>query len=774
MRHVLRFIGGAVLGLGMVLGVILTLIYVSKEKLLTWVIKELGRSFSAKIQLTAVEVGSLRALPDLGLRLRDFTLQTKGGDTLFIAKRAELHLNLWQALFRENYRIQALTLEEPTVWLVYDKAGRTAWEQVFQTPERPADEPSPWALERVWVQHGRFIYRDDQADFRLYLVVSSLGSSIEGQGDKLYIQGTAEGQVERFTYRKKKWLYDQPFRLGGEITHEEGWLLFSPIRVGVAGVLMRVEGGIKLSGLRPELSLRVRSLDIDMDRVKALWQEASPWLSQLSGALKGEGEILGPVGKGKLPRLYLKAELRTDKPFSAEGYICHALYAKGRLHWDPGLPRKSALDIDTLCFIGGDADTVYLRGRYGFYSEELSASFHTRLNLTLLSQWYRSQIDSLSGLLYAKGSIRRLGQKWLLSGEGQLSEASLREAQIKFVSFKLSPERIVLTDLDGRYGQMTLKASTLSVESYARLWDSAAPPAYVTGDVYVSSLAYAPDTTQSRSYFEWGGDLSVRVDTFRWGNVVLGPIRARLVKEGNALQMKGLHLRGVGGGEIRLEGLYSPARIEGEGDFSQIDLAYLHRQLPQLDTLFPLLRHIRGIANGHFQVSLPFRGDRLAWAEAAGRLSLSLQNVIVVESPYTYELFSLVPLTDFRRIEVGRVETGLSLQEGVLRTDTTWVRANRWWMRIAGAHTLQGDLYYDLLVEVPRIVLDKSTQRVAEYIQESEGDRLRLAILITGTAENPRFSWKPAGRSLQQPSPISAPSEKQKPTRRRTLPVEER
>jgi hypothetical protein len=138
--------------------------------------------------------------------------------------------------------------------------------------------------------------------------------------------------------------------------------------------------------------------------------------------------------------------------------------------------------------------------------------------------------------------------------------------------------------------------------------------------------------------------------------------------------------------------------------------------------------------------------------------TLRLRDFSVEESPYTYKLFSLIPLTDFRRIQVGEVQTHLRLQDGVIRLDTTLLSANEWRLWISGSHTLRGELRYHLLVEVPRNLFIKRGSRVPDVVEEAEGERLELAIQVGGTAENPHFQWaphfgrKPRTRSMFLPS----------------------
>ncbi|MCS6895698.1 MAG: AsmA-like C-terminal region-containing protein [Bacteroidia bacterium] len=773
MKRLLRLFLGLIIGFFMALGGLVLLIYFSRDKLIAWVLSEVERSFAAQIHIEAIKVGTLRALPDLGIQLGGFIMRTQRGDTLFTADEILLHLNLWEALVQKKYRIRALTIQTPRFWLIYDKKGHTPWEDISTASEKDSTEPSPWALEKVVVEHGSFIYRDKQANFSLYLLIADLNARIRSDSGVLQIAGQVDGTIRHLSHHKKVWFESRTFGLAGEITYEKPWLIFSRLELSVAGLLSRLNGGIKLAPEHPELSLRVEDIQLDLAEMKTWWPEAPEELAQLNGSLKGQGDVLGPAGKGKLPRLRLSATLHVGSRFFVGSYPCHAIYAKGQVEWNAESPKQSYLQVDTLFFAGGERDTIYLKGRYILHSEKVSAKFYAHFNLANLWQWKIPRTDSLKGEIQVLGTVSLEKNRWHLSGKGSLHQVVFSPVAVEKLEFEVSPSRLNLSDVSLWYEGMHIRSPALEVGSYERFWDTSAAPLSVRGKVFIPTFAYLPTPDSSTGGIPWVSDLFVQIDTFRWGKVICGPIRGRFIKENDTFRVINAEVNSIATGRITVTGIFSPVRIQGQGSFQGIDLVELYRQVPELDTLFPLLKHIRGTVSGSIQTDLPFRQKRLSWAEAEGDLVASLRNIVVLESPYTYELFSLIPLTDFKRIEVGHVDTRLTLREGILRTDTTWLHANRWKMRIAGAHSLRGELAYDLLVEVPRVILDKSALRVAEFVEESEGEMMKLYITVSGTVEAPKFSWK-AG--LPSPKPLQpAPMEKKKKKRskREALPVQE-
>ncbi len=762
LRGLGRFLAGLVVGGLLALVAIAGALYLNRDKLLTWLSSQLSQTFSARMEVQAVQVGHLGDLPWLSFRLKGFLMKSFSGETLFTAREATLYLNLWETLVEKNYRVEKITLEGPYLRLAYDKEGGSPWQAVFRG-DSGAD--SPWRIEALRIQEGRFEYRDAQADFWLTLEVASLQATLAYQASQLTVEGSVEGQLQRMGTLKQAWLERYPFRIEGQLEKDDPWLLSRGLRLSVTGLQARVQGGIRLAASPPELSLRLEEIGAETALLQRFWAEAPDVLRHLQGSLQGKGHIRGPIGQGHLPSVEISAFLHVRKPFSWKAYPVRSLQAQGSLFWDPGRRPRGKIEIDSFSLAGGAADTLSGRLSYDWYRKRGRATLAGQVDLQALTQAGFLTTDTLQGLLRSTLQAHHQEGRWLLSGEGEVSNLTWRELAVERTLFHLAPTNLELAQLVLRHPRVRCTAPRLQVSSYARLWDSTAAPLSIRGSLQASYLAYQPADTGGGLPWPLHLDLEARIETLAWQGHLVGPIHTHLVWQGDSFLLDPLRVGAVAGGSIEgnLQGL--PFRWSVEGAFSRLNLEALHAEWPELDTLFPLLPHLKGTLSGRMQGRFPLRKGRLSWAEAQAELTLRLENFVVVESPYTYELFSLIPLTDFKRIQVGSVQAHLTLQEGVLRLDTTTLQANRWRMRIAGSHTLRGELAYDLEVEVPRLLLDKSSQRIEEWVEEVEGERLRLHIQVRGTTEKPVFRWKPASRPAAWPERRSTTPKKRSPTR---------
>ncbi|MEN2992473.1 MAG: AsmA-like C-terminal region-containing protein [Bacteroidia bacterium] len=774
-KKFLQILTGLALGILGGIAVLVGFIYLNRDRLLQWAMTELRRQFAAELTFRQIRLSGLRTFPHLALEVVDLSLRTARGESLFSATKAFLYLNFWEALIEERYRIWALRLEGPTLWIRYDKYGRTPWSRLLTSTDDSAK--TSWVLERIEVKGGRLIYEDKALHIRALVRIRAMEAYWAYRAGPWEVMGQAVGEIQSFSYKGTPWLTQKPFTLRGPLVYDRGWLLTQRLEGQLGGLKADLEGGIQIEADPPRVSLRLREVTLAWDELQAWWPQQPPELQDIPLQLTVAGEIVGLAGKGRLPRFKLKGEALLRESFTIMDYNIEQLYVSGGIKWDFDYPASSQLEIDSLWLVGGTGDTLRAQGVYAFAQAQGQATLRGSVHLEGLRAWSVPYADSLAGQLQADLHCTYTKGKWQVKGQGLLTEARFPQLHVAKARFSLSPDRLSVYEATLRYANLTLHVPHLSLYPYSAFQDSTYKgPVEVEGRVHCPFLPLdtlvasggSSDTASPLARFQ--GHLHLTVDTLRWRQNLYGPAEIVVEKDSAAWRFRQFSLQGVGRGRLQGQAAYQPESWEIAGTFQGIQLEALHAELPELDTLFPLLPHLQGRASGELEGFIPLHQGAPRWSSARAQLTLRLEDFVVVESPYTYELFALVPLTDFRRIVVGEVTARLSLAEGVMRLDTTWLQANRWRMRVAGAHTLRGEIAYDLLVEVPRLLLDKSMARVKDLVEETEGDRVRLAIYVGGTTQQPRFRGRLASRTT--PSSTSPA----KPTQRkasRELPVQE-
>ncbi|MDW8133787.1 MAG: AsmA-like C-terminal region-containing protein [Bacteroidia bacterium] len=775
----MRFLAGISLGVLLTIGLLGVGIYASKDAILEWFKGLLSHTFSANLSWRKIGIGSIWELPQFSIQVEEFLIRGRRGDTLFRAHKAWVYLNLWAVVFRKSYVVNKVRLEEPTLLIKYDKRGRSSWVEIL--PGGDSTKSSPWAVEKLIVKGGQFLYEDHVARFSLCLGIEQLRASIYHGVQAWEIESSTIGEVKYLSSQDKFWLKDHKYSLKSLIIYDQNWLIAKSLHLGINGLMLKLEGGVRLKQNPPAVSLRLKQIALDMETMRRLWTGAPKELEHIPVSLTGKGEIIGDIGKGHLPRVHLWVSLKTKEPFQIRGYKLQKAFAKGELYWDPTKGRQSFLHLDTLLWRGAENDSLLGSVMYRWHTGKGKGHLRGTLSLRTLSDLGWVSADSLEGMLIVDHLAIDFSNKWEFSGEGELRDLHIEDGKIEKAYFRISPSTLFLKGVSLWYQQHWVYASDLIIENYARLWDTTTiSPLRVRGRVNLPVLrlerikAKQADKGSKIDLTHVELQVYAKIDTLYWLYRCYGPALIDFSGYGDSSYIKIHKIQGVGGGWGSMEICHgrSDSRVFWgvKGHFQNILLPKLYQEWPELDTLFPLMRHLEGSVSGEFQAMLPFKQGRIVWPELQGSLSLMLQDFVVVESPYTYKLLELVPLTDFRRIEVGRIKANISISEGVVRLDTTWLRANRWRMRVGGIHTLRGEIGYDLLIEVPRLLLDKSAERIQEWVEESEGERVRLSIRVEGTTQSPTFRWKVAKREKAQPAP---PPKSKRERRKASLPVEE-
>ena len=833
LRRIARFMLGIVMGLGIGMLLLGVLAYLLRDQVWQWAQRELSSQLSARITLKSFSVDGWSGFPALTLTLNDLVLTTFAGETLFTSQQIAVYLNFYELLFQRRYRIMGLRAEAPYLRLRWDKAGQSIWSTVFRPSEDTA--ATSWHIEKLILHHGRLLYLDEKSRISFILDPLHLKASISYTPllDTIWhLKAEIRTTLRHFATPTTPRLAALPLYLKtqGAFLKKAQQVVLKNLIGSLSALKTELEGHLQWRQKPLYVSLRVRRLYIDFAQLGRLWPRLpKEWLNW-PGHISASGTLQGFLGQGHLPIIDLKATLHQKQPFEINGYPLHGLYAKLRLYWHPLSVKESSLVIDSL-FLRGQEDSLAGRGTYTLSTGTGSGEVQGYLNLSSLRV---VGLTALEGKVRGQAFLRNEPTGWLLrfSGEaeglrydtlglasyrGQLNlgqsegiwhiQAQGRLRGLAYAGFTLhqadlrwGTETIALSQVRGEYETLQVEAPLLTLRPALEPWKERR--LFLSGHLHFPRLSFpppipasqGPDTSPAPVVMV---DFHIAADTLLWRHHRYGPLRAALQKTPDTLTLTLYHLGGFAQGSLKGT-LQSFSQNEKtiwrlELTASDLHIPTLRRDLPELDSLLPLLPHLRGAVSTEVKAIVPFVRERPLWAEAIGEAHIHLKNFIIEESPYTYKLFSIVPLTDFKRIQVGQVQTRLALHDGVVQIDTTLLQANEWRLWVSGFHTLRNDLAYHLLVEVPRNLLLKQTSQVSDIVEEEEGERLRLLIHVTGSPENPTFRWQPASKKaqkqkrprssevsgegslpLQVESPSGAPSKKSRSSKSKpALPVEE-
>ena len=781
-RRILRFFLGILIGLGIGMLLLTFLAYLLRSQLWQWAQNQLSSQLAARITIRDFSVNGWQGFPALTLNLHDLSVATFQGETLFTCQKLSVYLNFYEALIEKRYRVMGLRVEAPSLRLHWNKAGASAWGAIF----RPAADTTAttWHIEKLTIQSGRLSYIDEKSRICFTLDGLSLKASLSHTpllDTTWHFSAHLHTTLHNLSTPTTPTLGPIPFSIQAQGTFLENHqqLLIQNLR-GVFSVLRaNLSGALQWKQKPLYLSLRIAQLSIDFDQLVRFWPHLPKEWPKWPGQITAAGTLQGFLGPGHLPTINLKATLNQKKFFKINDYLLHKLYAMVRLNWHPLSAKESTLIIDSLQ-VRGQEDSLVGKGKYTFSTQVWSVEAYGLLNLSSLrtiglttlqgkaqgkasaikapERWALTFVGRIDSLRYDtlalnsyKGqlSLGQAGETWNIQAQGQLTGLLYAPLTLSQADLKWTSEAITLTQLKGRYETLRLEAPFLTLRPGTEPWNQ--ERLFLAGHLYLPKLPFplplpeASDTAQPAPTLFL--NLHLAADTLLWQKGLYGPLRAALHTGPDTLT---LQIENLGGfARSTLQGTLMSFSTANDHTIwtlqlkaQNLHIPTLRKELPVLDSLFPLLPHLQGEVTTEVKATLPFSRGQLLWTQAHAHATLHIKDFVVQECPYTYKLFSIIPLTDFKRIQVGQVRTQLSLQDGVIRFDTTHLNANEWRLWVSGSHTLKNDLAYHLLVEIPRNLLLKETSRVSDIVEETEGERLRIAIRITGKADNPNYSWQ--------------------------------
>ena len=789
-RRLWRFFLGILIGFGIGIALLSFLAYLLRHQIWQWVQEQLSSQLSARITIRDFSVNGWQGFPALTVNLHDLTITTFQGETLFTSKKLSVYLDFYEVLIEKRYRVIGLRAERPYLRLHSDRAGLSAWNTLF----RPSTDTTAttWHIETLTIRDGRLSYIDEKSRITLFLDSLSLKASLSHtplMDTSWHFSARLQAILARLSTPTTPLLGPIPLSLQaqGAFMNAHQYMLIQNLRVTFAALNVNLSGHLQWKQAPPYLSLKIAQIAIDFEQLVRLWPSLPKEWPNWPGYITATGTLQGFVGQGHLPSIELQATLRQKKPFQIADYPLRTLHAKVRLYWHPLTAKESAFIVDSLQ-VSGQQDSLTGKGKYTFSTRLWSADVQGLLYLgslrifglttlqgkaqgkasayTAPDRWelkFTGRLDSLRYDTFALASyegqlsLRQTGETWHLQAQGQLTGLTYESLTISSADLKWGPDALTLTHLKGQYGTLRLEAPSLSLQPATEPWKQ--ERLFISGYLYVPVLPFPLPLSQTNDSAQTSPalflNLQLASDTLLWQRRVYGPLRASLRTGPDTLTLQIHHLGGFA--HSTLQGtLKTLAPTENHTLWllhlkaQNLHIPSVRKELPLLDSLFPLLPHLQGEVDAEVQATLPFARDRLLWTQARAQTNLLLKNFVVQECPYTYKFFSIIPLTDFKRIQVGQVHTRLSLQNGVIRLDTTYLHANEWRLWISGAHTLKNDLAYQLLVEVPRNLLLKGASQVANIVEEVEEERLRIAISVTGKADNPNFSWQIVTRKPEE------------------------
>ena len=190
MKRKILIISGIVV---LIFGILAALPFLYKDKLLAKVKTTLNDQVNAKIDFTDFKVSLFSQFPKVEMEIRNFSLigiNEFANDTIFSAGSISTNISLMQMISGKGLELNSLTIENPRISLISDKAGKVNWDIVKASTTDKTATSSPEAsteafkmkLNDVQVNNLNLHYNDLAMPMKVWVKNSNLSSSGDVSG----------------------------------------------------------------------------------------------------------------------------------------------------------------------------------------------------------------------------------------------------------------------------------------------------------------------------------------------------------------------------------------------------------------------------------------------------------------------------------------------------------------------------------------------------------------------------------------------------------------
>ena len=304
MKRKLLIVAGIVV---VIFGILAALPFLYKDKLLAKVKTTLNNQVNARIDFSGFSLSLFSQFPKVEMEIRNLSLvgiNEFASDTIFSAGSISTNISLMEMISGKGLELNSLTIENPRISLISDKAGKVNWDiaktSVSGKPEAASAETSSEAfkmkLSDVRVNNLNLLYNDMAMPMKVWVKNTKITSS----GD---VAGTVtsfnlKGDVGEFIFEYDSVKYISKTKLKAEtslkVDYEKMVFAFDQGKLWINNLPLEVNGSFAMPNDSMHFDLAFQSEKSDFATILSL--VPADYQKYLEKAdIKGSAEFKGSV-----------------------------------------------------------------------------------------------------------------------------------------------------------------------------------------------------------------------------------------------------------------------------------------------------------------------------------------------------------------------------------------------------------------------------------------------------------------------------------------------
>lgn len=736
-----------------------------KKEIVAKVKSSINNKVNAKVDFKEFDLSLISSFPNLGIKLNDLAIvgvDSFAKDTLANIKQLQLNLNLMSVINGGTYEINAINLDEPTIYAKVLKSGRANWDIMkpdsTNTIADTAKTSFKAALQNYSIEKGKITY--DDASLNFYMQAENLNHTGKGDFTQDLFTLNTQSDIEKLTVKYGGIPYLNKVNLNAElpldIDMKQMKFTFGENKIKLNELLLSAVGYLSMpneTDMVMDFKFDAQKSDLKnfLSLIPAIYSANFKDL-EASGKFTMNGTAKGTYNEKSIPAFNVNLAIENGKiKYPALPSAINNIQVKSNISNPDGIMDHTVVSVPAFHLeFGGAPIDGRLLVKTPISDPFVDMALKGNLDLKQLTAIFPMKDMTLSGILNAdvqaagrKSSIDK-GQYQDFKASGQMQASNFvyegknvpMPVSVPSAKMSFSPQNITLSELTAKVGKSDFAANG-TVNNYLT---------YIfqknqllkgnfnlsSGLIDVNELMGPPSTaTKSTtgdtkmSVFEVPGNidfnLAVKAAKVNYDKYDISNAKGALQVKDKTVYFNDMALNMLDG-TVKMNGSYAtldPKKPKVDIDFG-IEKMDIQKAFSTFNTI-KLLAPIAKFAKGIFSTSLKFNSDLdgnmmpvYSSINAEGLTNI-IQAIVDGFEPLN-KLSASLGSNEFKKLELNNVLTKFKIKDGRLNVAPFDIKTKGVVMNVTGSNGIDQTMDYNLALNVPRAMLGSKVNDAANAI----------------------------------------------------------
>ena len=794
-KKVLKALG---LFLVVILVVLVLLPVVFKKQIAEQVRNVLNENYNAEIDYADLSFSLLKQFPNPSVTLEKFVAVGKGefdGDTLAAFKNIEVSFGWAGLLGGGNYHVQSISVIDPTVKLLVNKAGKANWDIVKDfavskdTLYIAKEGKRGFTIEvKNWeITNGFISYNNDTAKANVVLKSLNVVGSRSEMNQGFAIKSSVDIDRLSYSYKGFNYLDGLHIKCNQNYTYNVASSLyeFNENLLQLNALQLLVSGSIKSdTGKGPYLSVSVSSADKDVKKLLSIFPsiyDSSFTQIEVIGSAATTALIKGYYKDNQYPAINFHTEIK-DGAFDRKGLpvTLKNVFINAAINKPQGIIDSTVVSISKFHIeSGSDSINASVKITTPSSNANVEANVNGKIDIATLSSFFAGQdFAGMSGKASANLSVKAIQSDVIsktyknIRAAGSLTINDLSyvvkglcsPVKIKEANLIVHPEFITIDKLDMSVSKSQFSGSgkienaiaylmhagelntVLNIRSEElNLRDFIASPVAEKSVKNTSSSSASSIVVAKRENNDMSLTLNTTVKKLYYDKLVMQNVNGQVILRADTVSIKNLSASLLGG-TAQLNSRYLNFKSDKpELDFhlntSNISLQQLYVVIDNADKVAPSLKYISGVFSGGVTGTGKLKADKtINYNALVANGKIQITTLKIDELPTLTQIGKLAKAKSLDHLEARNVQSVFHFKNGQADFEPTDIKfTNGYRINFSGTHypnqTVNADVGLDVPVKEFGSIANMAQNLLSGFINMPEN--VHFGFKLTGNDQHP-------------------------------------